>query len=254
VNVRVFRIVVSAWLIGWFWKAGYFAPYFLFEIWTYRISYDGLPSVLVHPASLSIVWLAPSLALLALAMPRPRMMRGAAWLLTACGLGACMHLETFWDATHVTSFWTGVWLVWFTANAERSDESFRLHARVLAQCVIGLVFLGGVVGKLTGAYVVGDAVYQLYFIQKSNGLYPWLRETLSSESLHSLAVWFSRGVIVVELFLAANPLVPSRIAATSGIVLMLAMVAVSTLYLMSVMACLIGLLAAVLVLTRSDAR
>lgn len=248
-NVRVFRIVVSAWLIGWFWKAGYFAPYFLDEIWTYPIRYDGLPVVFVHPAAVSVVWLAPSLALVALAMPRMWTMRAASWLLTASALGACMHLETFWDATHVTSFWTGVWLVWFTANAERTDESFRLHARVLAQCVIGLVFLGGVVGKLTGAYVVGDAVYQLYFVQKSNWPYTWLREVLSPTSLQSLAVWFSRGVIVVELYLAASPLVPSRLAAISGIVLMLAIVAASTLYLMSVMACLIGLCAAVLVLT-----
>jgi hypothetical protein len=254
VTVRVFRIVVSAWLVGWFWKAGYFAPYLFAEIWTYPLAYDGLPGVLVHPAPVSIVWLAPSLALVALAMPRVWAMRATAWLFTACALGACMHLETFWDATYVTSFWSALWLVWFTANASRTDAAFRLHARVLAQCVIGLVFLGGAVGKLTGAYVVGDAVYQLYFLQKSNWPYPWLRETLSPEALHSLAVWFSRGVIVVELALAASPLVPSRIAATGGIVLMLAIVAVSTLYLMSVMACLLGLCAAVLVLSGSDER
>jgi hypothetical protein len=67
-------------------------------------------------------------------------------------------------------------------------------------------------------------------------------------------VWFSRVVIVIELALAASPLVPSRIAAIGGIVLMLAMVAVSTLYLMSVMACLIGLCVGVLALSESDER
>ena len=50
VNVRVFRIVAAAWLVGWFWKIWFFAAYYFDEIWAYRIHYAGLPRVLVSGA------------------------------------------------------------------------------------------------------------------------------------------------------------------------------------------------------------
>jgi len=245
-NVRVFRIVACAWLVGWFCKAPFFAGYYLAEIWTYPITYTGLPRVLVHPALATIAWLAPLLALAAIAVPRTWTMRTAAALMTGSAFVGCIHFETFNDATFVTSFWVSLWLVWFTANARRTDVALYLHARMLAQCIVALVFLGGAVGKLTGAYVTGEAFYQLYFMQKSSWPYPWLRDAVSPDALRAIATWLSRAVIGVELALVLSPLVSFRRAAIGGIAVMLAMVLVSTWYLTSVMACLIGLLVALL--------
>lgn len=245
-NVRVFRIVAAAWLLGWFWKAWFFAGYYFGEIWAHPMHYSELPRVLVHPAVAAITWVSPLLVIVAIAMPR--FMRPASWLMVAASLVACVHFEMFSDATFVTSFWVALWLTWFTANAHRTDASFYMHARVLAQCTIGLVFLGGAVGKLTGEYWNGEAFYQLYFVQKTGWPYSWLREAYAVDTLRTIATWFSRGVIVAELGLALSPLAPYRVVAIGGTIAMVGMVVISTFYLLSVMACLIGLLLALLLI------
>lgn len=245
-NVRMFRIVAGAWLVGWFWKAWFFAGYYFSEIWAHPFRYAGLPRVLVHPATAACAWAAPALAALAIAVPRAWLVRSAAALMTAAALVACLHFETFSDATFVTSFWVGLWLVWFTANIGRTDPALYLHARTLAQCTLALVFLGGAVGKLTPEYTSGDAFYHLYFVQKPSWPYSWLRQVLSPDALHTLAAWFSRVVIAGELALALAPLWPYRAVAIAGTAVMAAMVVISTLNLLSVMACLIGLLLALL--------
>lgn len=245
-NVRVFRIVAGAWLVGWFWKAWFFAGYYFGEIWDHPFRYAGLPRVLVHPALAAIAWAAPVLVLGALAYPRAWTLRAAAGLMTLAAFVACLHFETFSDATFVTSFWVGLWLVWFTANMRRTDTALYLHARALAQCILALVFLGGAVGKLTSEYTSGEAFYQLYFVQKDGWPYSWLRDALTADGLRSLATWFSRIVIVGELTLALSPLYPYRVTAIGGSVVMVGMVVISTWNLFSVMACLIGLLLALL--------
>jgi len=83
-------------------------------------------------------------------------------------------------------------------------------------------------------------------MQKSSWPYPWLRDAVSPDALRAIATWFSRAVIGVELALALSPFVSFRRAAIGGIAVMLVMVLVSTWYLTSVMACLIGLLLALL--------
>jgi hypothetical protein len=245
-NVRVFRIVAGAWLVGWLWKAWFFAGYYFSEVWTHPLRYDGLPRVLVHPALAAVAWAAPLLVIGALAYPRAWTLRVASGLMAGAALAACLHFETFSDATFVTSWWVALWLVWFTANASRTDVALYLHARALAQCTLALVFLGGAIGKLTPEYTSGEAFYQLYFLQKDSWPYPWLRGALSPDALRALATWFSRVVIAVELAIAVCPLLPYRLTAIAGTVVMIGMVVISTWNLLSVMACLIGLLLALL--------
>lgn len=245
-NERIFRIVAAAWLVGWFWKAWFFVGYYFGETWTHPLHYSGLPRAFVHPAVAAIAWVSPLLVVVAIVMPR--FMRIASWLMVGAALIACVHLETFSDATFVTSFWVALWLAWFTANAHRTDDAFYLHARTLAQCTLGLVFLGGAVGKLTSEYWNGEAFYQLYFVQKPGWPYAWLRETYAADTLRVIATWFSRGVIMAELALALSPLAPYRWVAICGTIAMVGMVVISTFYLLSVMACLIGLLLALLLI------
>ncbi|HEU4610584.1 MAG TPA: hypothetical protein VFS15_00850, partial [Kofleriaceae bacterium] len=77
-NVRVFRIVAAAWLVGWFWKAWFFAGYYFSEIWAHPFRYAGLPRVLVHPATAASTWAAPVIVIAAIAIPRAAIVRGAA--------------------------------------------------------------------------------------------------------------------------------------------------------------------------------
>lgn len=245
-NVRVFRIVASAWLVGWFWKAWFFVGYYFSEIWAHPFRYDGLPQVLVHPALAAIAWASPLLVIVALVYPRGWTLRAAAGLMAGAALIACLHFETFSDATFVTSFWVALWLVWFAANARRTDTALYLHARALAQCTLALVFLGGALGKLTPEYTGGEAFYQLYFVQKDGWPYPWLRDAVSADALRVIATWFSRAVISVELVIAMCPLLPYRLTTIGGTVVMAGMVVISTWNLLSVMACLIGLMLALL--------
>lgn len=244
-NVRVFRIVAAAWLVGWFWKAWFFVGYYFDEIWAHPFRHAGLPPALVHPALATIAWAAPVLVIGALVVPRAWTVRAASGLMAAAALVACLHVETFSDATFVTSFWVALWLVWFAANAHRADAALFLHARALAQCTLALVFFGGAIGKLTPEYTSGEAFYQLYFVQKDSWPYPWLRDAVSPDALRSIATWFSRSVIAAELVVAAGALLaPYRVVAIGGTVVMIGMVVISTWNLLSVMACLIGLLLA----------
>lgn len=244
-SVRVFRIVAAAWLVGWFWKAWFFAGYYFDEIWAHPFRYAGLPPALVHPALAAIAWAAPVLVVGALVYPRSWTVRAGSGVMVAAALVACLHVETFSDATFVTSFWVALWLVWFAANAQRTDAALYLHARALAQGTLALVFLGGAIGKLTPEYTSGEAFYQLYIVQKDSWPYPWLRDAVSADTLRAIATWFSRGVIGVELLVAGGALLaPYRVVAIGGTVVMTGMVMISTWNLLSVMACLIGLLLA----------
>ena len=68
---------------------------------------------------------------------------------------------------------------------------------------------------------------------------------MSADTLRAIATWFSRGVIGVELLVAGGALLaPYRVVAIGGTVVMTGMVMISTWNLLSVMACLIGLLLA----------
>jgi hypothetical protein len=243
-NALVYRVVLVGWLVGWYWKGAFYVPFLFTQAFAQPLAFETLPAWLQAPWLAALVWALPALALPTLLVSRLPLMRGAAALLVVCSFVACVHLETFTDATFVVSFWVALWLLWFSFSAHRDDEDLALHGRVLALSVVGLVFLGGVLGKLTGEYTGGEAFHHLYFLQKDTWPYPWLRDAVSPEALRSIATWFSRAAIAGELLLAASPLLPHRLAVGLGCAVMGGMVVVSTLYLLSVMACLVGLLLA----------
>jgi hypothetical protein len=247
-SVLAIRIALAGWLVGWFWKAHFYAPFLLREGFVHPLDHDGLPAALQAPFLAAAAWAAPALAVIAILAPRPALVRAAAALLAACALVLTVHLATFTDATFVTSFWVALWLLWFGAGAHRRDPDHALHGRALAVGVVAVVFLGGVVGKLTPEYTGGEAFHQLYFLGKEQWPWSWLRESRSPEELRSLATWFSRGAIGGELLVAATPLLPHRLAVGVGCAVMIGMVAISTVMLFSVMACLVGLLLASLAL------
>jgi len=59
--------------------------------------------------------------------------------------------------------------------------------------------------------------YDLFFARRSDLVYAQLRAWFSDASVHLIATWFSRSVVVVETSLALVWLLPARLAASVSI-------------------------------------
>jgi hypothetical protein len=198
-------------------------------------------------------YLAPALVLLALVWPRKALARAATGLMTCCALFACLHLETCNDATFVTALWTSLWLNWLVHNGERDDADFYAVGRGLAHAVIGLLFLGGMIGKLTDEYRSGEAFYGLYFRDNQAWPYPELRAKLSQTEFRQLATWFSRASIWAETMLALAPILPTQFVLGLGTLTILTMMSSWTFQLFSVLGSLLGLMIGAEILRRREA-
>jgi hypothetical protein len=253
---RVFRLVLAFWLAGWYCNAPG-SPGFLrnfIDALDHSLVYDAFPALLCNSRLAFAVYLAPALAVVALVFPRERVAKASSVWITFMALIACLHLETCNDATFVTSFWVGLWLTWFVWRGRRDDADHYALARGLAHLVVGMVFLGGLVGKLTDAYRSGEAFSRLYFRDNPAWPYPALRARLSPDRYRALADWFSRGAISCETMMALAPILPTRVVVVVGSVTMLAMMVAWTFHLFSVLSCLFGLLFAAELLRREELR
>jgi hypothetical protein len=251
-NARVFRVVLAFWLFGWFCNSPGFLTNFI-DALRFPIAYDAFPGVLRSPALALSVYLAPVLAIPALAVRSRFLARATSALLAALALVACLHLETCNDATFVTSFWSSLFLAWLAFNGERTDPAALLHGRALAQSIVGLMFLGAAVGKLTPEYPSGEAFYGLYFRDNDAFPYTWMKQNLDPDTVRGVAMWFSRFAISAELVLAAAPLLPTRFVLAGAALTMLSMMLAWTFHLASVVSCLFGLLVAAYMLRDDEA-
>lgn len=242
-NARVFRVVLGFWLFGWFCNSPGFLTNF-FDALDFPIHYDAFPGALRSPRLALAVYVAPLVALPALARPASRpLARATSVILAALALLACVHLETCNDATFLTSFWAALWMVWLTFNGHREGPAAALHARSLAHCVVGLMFLGAAVGKLTPEYRSGEAFHGLYFRDNESFPYSWMKANMAPDAVRDVATWFSRFAISAELVLAAAPLLSTRFVLAGAAITMLGMMLAWTFHLASVLSCLFGLLA-----------
>jgi hypothetical protein len=244
-------VVLGFWLFGWFVNAPGFLTNF-FDALDFPIDYDVFPAALRHPGAALADYLAPILAIPAFIRPTRRLATLTTPVLAVLALFACVHLETCNDATFLTSFWAALWLVWLSWNGHRGDADFRLKARVLAQSIVGLMFLGAAVGKLTPEYRSGEAFYGLYFRDNESFPYSWMKQTLPAPAVREIATWFSRFAISAELVLAASPLCPARFVLSGAFLTMLAMMLAWTFHLASVLSCLFGLAVAAYLLELED--
>lgn len=242
-NRRIFRVVAGFWLAGWFINApgnpGFLRNFR--EALDFSLSHDGFPVALTDARVAFALYLAPLFAVPACVWAL-RFGRAASMLFVACSLGALMHLETCSDATFTTSFWVSLWLLWFTHGAARSDEAFLAIARGSAHAVMGLVFLGGFVGKCTPQYWSGETFHGLYFQSGTGFPYPWLRAHGSPETVRDVATWFSRAALAGEGVLTLAPLLPTRLVLGVFSVTMVTMMVARNYNLFSVLGCLLGLM------------
>ena len=237
---RAFKVALAFWLVGWLVKVHFFWPYFTWVCLDYPLVFDFFPAWAASPWVSLAAYVGPLVAgLAAFGSDSPRLWRWACAALVAGSLVLCVHQNSYNDATFITSFWASLWMLWLVTRGANYGEIAR-HGPLLAQAVVSLMFLGGAIGKLTPDYWDGTAFYHLYFQQKTNFIYPWLRSHLSDETQLTLAVAFSRAVIVGEFMVAALAWFASRQTLLLSIAVMVVVVAISTSFLFSVMGCLIG--------------
>jgi len=254
-NMSVVRIAMAYWLLGWYMKILFFSHYLRNYIWDFPIRHELFPAFFSHPLTANLAYALPLFFIPAILFPA---ITGRTGLLLAnsvfliCAVILSLHSDTYNDATFLVSFWVALWMVWVTLHLDRQDENFRRHARLLALCLVAMIFLGGFTGKLTSAYWNGEVVYHTHFLSSPYWPFSWLEKVCSAEQLRSLATIVSRGIILMELFIVFCPLMSFRYVFLLIPCLMASVTIFNTWKILSVMGGLIGMLLACLVWNEQD--
>ena len=246
--IEPLRWLNLALLAAWLWK-GWAVPEIDRIYRAQPLVFDFFPSSLQAITTIEVAYLAPICVALGFAVWRTRRagrVAALAWL--GGSLALLLHLGSYNDATFTTSFWVALWMSWYAFRRPRTDGDWALVPPFVARCVISLVFLGGLVGKLTPEYWSGEAFLDIY--DRPYGVFGLARAYVTPAALPALAQVYSIGAIAMEGTAAASFLMPSRWAGLVTIAVMLSIVALSNLLLGSVMAPLIGLAATATWLSR----
>ena len=197
--------------------------------------------------SVNTLWIAFALGVSAIVLnlfaTASWMRKTLAWITLLCMTVLCIHQGSYNDMTFVTAWWTSLWSVWFVHRLEMTDQDRLMdRAAFLSRLIISVILLGGAVGKWTPEYWSGQVFYDIYFIDRDYWVFNLLRERFDPDTLREIAKWYSRQVVVVETIAGVGLwALPSRWAALAGVVLLTSIIVLSNYYLVSVLACLIGL-------------
>jgi hypothetical protein len=176
------------------------------------------PAVLRHPALLLAAFFGPAITeVIALDRPTVGIMKRAAAIEAVGAAVLLLHQASYFYATWVIVFWTGLFMVWMAWSASADEEHARAVGPFLAQLLIAFFFLGGAAGKWTAGYWSGDVLYGLFFADQQQLVYSQLRAWFSDATVHEIAKWFSRSAVVVETSMTLVLLLPARLASTVSI-------------------------------------
>ena len=164
----------------------------------------------------------------------------------------CVHQGSYNDMTFVTIWWCCLWSVWLSHRVDSLWLSHRVdtdqqellmrRAAFLSRLIISLILLGGAAGKWTPEYWSGEVLFDIYFVDRDFWLFNYLRANYEPEELQEIAKWYSRQIVVVETISGIGLwALPARWAALIATIILSGIVIFSNKYLVSVIACLIGL-------------
>jgi len=152
-----------------------------------------------------------------------------------------IHQSAYNDVTFMCCCWSALWCVWIATRLNEPFASLFPRAVWLSHLILSLIFLGGVVGKVTPGYWSGQVLFDIYFEQRDFWFYNVFRASLSADQLREAATWHSRMVIISEFVCCFLWLMPARIASAVAVVVLCGIALTNNFLLFSVVTCLIGL-------------
>lgn len=239
--VTALQMVMVFWLLGWFIKAYFFFPYLLNVAFRVPVHHALFPPFFESPLVSAAAYLSPLICLPAILRPGRYRMVFSSMVMVVCSLVLLCHINGYNDATFVTSFWVGLWLLWLSWRYEASPGLTRDQACLLARWILGVIFLAGFVGKCTPEYLTGEAFFRIFW--EDNNIWPhsWLMKNLSEAQLARLSFYMSRIIIGMELFLAGTPFYSSRHIYWLLPLVLICFTLTNTWAILSVLLCLIGM-------------
>lgn len=247
----VIRLVIAGWLLGWYIKLEFYWPYLTRENFLYPLHHPLFPSFCQSPAVALGAYLLPLYAGVGLWTRQKEILLAVSIVMTLSATVLNLHVTTHNDATFVTSFWTGLWLMWFSGKMMKGEAVNGAHAQALIQAVVGLIFLGGVVGKLTPEFFNGDVLMNIFISPGNTSPLNKMVAALPDESRRWLMTGTAFVIVVMEGLLALAPLWRYRTFVYFATANLLLIPFFSTWRILSVVSCLIGLLWAGLRLEKS---
>ncbi len=238
---RIFRLVTLAWLIGWYFKFSFFATYFRHIIHAFPVSHELFPAMFTNNMISAWFYFLPVAVLPLLFVPRRAAALITSSVLLVCAVVTGLHINTYNDMTFVSSFWVALWLMWLSIHMN-DLKHVQAHGPMLIKCLIGMIFLGGTVGKLTDEYWNGEVFYNTVVKQTPGFFGLFLREHFAIGQQQTIVAFISKLIIGVEALLVLSPLYPYRFFAVFGIFSVSMLVIFRSWQILSVLSCLTGMI------------
>src|SRR6185503_4632324 len=163
--LKCWRIVLAGWLFGWFCKVQFYLPYLFKTVWEAPVRSEFFPGIFMNNAVSALFFVLPFFCFIGFYTHKIMVMRCCGWVMLISSVVMNLHLNTYNDATFVTSFWVSLWILWMVEAMRKGHRHLIQHACLLAQLIVALIFLGGWVGKLTSEYLTGDVIYYIFYVQ-----------------------------------------------------------------------------------------
>ncbi len=243
----VFRLTILTWLFGWFFKFKFLSRHYGFYTFVYPFFHEQFPAFFLDPAVSYIAFYLPLVAILVFLTNSRVIARGVSLVMLICAGILGLHINSYSDMTYISSFWVAMWLLWYAFHLDDPDH-LRQHAPRLAQCVIGLLFLGGTVGKLTPEYWGGEAFHQLVVLDTPGFVGQLLTAFCPLQQQQFIMSILSKLIIVCEALLVLSPFYHYRFFAVFGVLTIVMLVLFRSWQILSVLSCLGGMVLACLLM------
>lgn len=241
-TLLAFQIVQICSLLALVWKTNFYLLYFRFY-YSNPLHQDFFPAVFRSAEGLIAIYLlCVGMIALSCFQVSATTRRISVWI-AVLALGYLMvHQGVYNDVTFTTIWWTQLWALWYQSRMAIGDATALARGAFLGRLIISLMLLGGAVGKWTAEYWSGQALWEIYYLERDFWFFNLQRRLFDAENLRQVATWYSRGVVVSEsLFGLGLWLLPNRLGSILAILMLSGIAIFSTFYLFSVLLSLIGL-------------
>ncbi len=251
-HYSIARIVILFWLTGWFIKRWFYEPYLLYSAKPFPVVHPLFPEFFRNADVAIFFYFLPLVIIPLIFLRRGFGLKLSAIVMVVCAAILNLHIDTCNDVTFLTSSWVGLWLAWFIFHADQPVKDFRKHAKILCLCIVGMIFLGGFVGKLTPEYWSGQVMLTILSTSGKESPLGMYFLTLSAEMRGFLIMGLARLVIFLEALLVLAPFLGLRFVFILLAGIFIGFCLFSTTMIFSVIGCMLGMVLACVFLEQMD--